>query len=843
MERNVGKGAQARVGQEAAAKGRRVIAPLGRHSLPAPSSSFVGREREIADLTELLESGRLVTLTGPGGSGKSRLALEVGARLSARYPNGPWFVDLSPLRDARPVIPAIAAALAIQKERSRPLRDTLVDRLRETPLLLILDNLEQIPQVAPIVADLLARCGQLHVIGTSRSPLYLRGEQEYPVGPLRLPEPADLSWLERIERTEAVLLFLERARAIDPLFALTAQNSSAIIEICRRLDGLPLAIELAAARTRILSPRSLVERLERRLPLLTTGAADAPARQRTLRETIAWSYDLFGPVDRAVFVRLSVFSGGFTLRAAEAVVPDGQQITDGDVLDAIDRLVAHNLVRVGRDAEDEPRFRLLETVGEFAGDLLPAADLATLRARHAAHFADRADVAAREIGGLDSATWVGRLTDDIDNVRDALEWARDHNEADLLLRLVVGVSEYLAEHLDHTEADRWLHAAEAVASTAEPSLRAAFLYELADFEIAHGGNRVRVEQLFTEALRIWEDLGDGAGMARVLAVLGAIAMDRGDRQTAATRIRKARTLSRLVGDPVEAAQLVGDITIVSMAVLDAEESRELATRLVEVGTETGSRHLVAQGTGCLGLVAQMKGDLDDAIAKLSGCSRMLAEVGTMPGQSWALSSLALAYVQRGDLEAARPVLREGAARARDLDWVFIGLTALEGAAYWLGAAGEPHRAVVCWAAVDGIRSKTLDRTFGHDAGLFVTARNQDRAALRPVAFENGRAEGAAMSLRVALDYAIRAIDETVVPAITAARAPSERGRYELTAREREVLNLLAAGRSDSQIAEALFISKKTASVHVANIKGKLGVGSRVQIVTTALRLGLAEAPD
>jgi ATP/maltotriose-dependent transcriptional regulator MalT len=331
-------------------------------------------------------------------------------------------------------------------------------------------------------------------------------------------------------------------------------------------------------------------------------------------------------------------------------------------------------------------------------------------------------------------------------------------------------------------------------------------------------------------------------MARAFAVLGAIAMDRGDRQTAASGIREARTLSRVVEDPAEAARLVADITMASMAILDADESRELATELLELGKAAGNRHAEAQGTGCLGLVAQMTGDIDDAIAKLSDCARMLAEVGTMPGQAWALSSVGIAHAQRGDLETARPLLREGAARARDLDWVFIGLTALEGAASWLGAAGDAQRAVVCWAAVDAIRSTTLDRTFGHDAGLFVTSRSRDRVALRPADFDIGRAEGDAMSLREALDYAIRALDETVVAAIPVP-ASAQHGRYDLTRREREVLNQLAAGRSDSQIAEALFISKKTASVHVANIKGKLGVGSRVEIVTTAFRLGLAKAPD
>src|SRR5215207_4909116 len=392
------------------------------NNLPRQPTAFVGREAEVRQVVDLLrrEEVELLTLTGPGGTGKTRLALQAAAELLEDFADGVFFVPLAPLTASDLVPSAIASALGLRDEGERPLPDRLRDFLTDKQLLLLLDNVEHVSDAASLVADLLAAAPGLEVLATSRAPLRVRAEWEYPVAPLGLP-PRQIPPPEQLVQYEAVRLFVARAQAVKPDFAVDDGNAAAVAEICRRLDGLPLAIELAAARVRMLPPPALLARLDKRLPLLTGGARDAPERQRTLRDTIAWSHDLLAPEERVLFRRLAVFAGGCTLEAAEAV---GNQDGALDAFGGLERLCEHSLVRQDVGPGGQPRFVMLETIREFGLErLAESGEEAAIRKGHAALFMELAEAAAPALTGPDPGPWLDQLETEHDNLRGALWWA------------------------------------------------------------------------------------------------------------------------------------------------------------------------------------------------------------------------------------------------------------------------------------------------------------------------------------------------------------------------------------------------------------------------------------
>lgn len=403
-------------------------------SLPRPPARLIGRERELAALRDLLtqDDSQLVTLTGPGGTGKTRVAQEVAASLADRFPDGVWFVDLSPLADADLVLSSIAATLGVPEGRVG-LEIRLQGFLGGKRALLVLDNFERVVAAAPSVATMLAHASGVRVLVTSRVPLHVQGEQEFPLSPMPVPDITDLPSLEEVGQSDAVRLFVERARAIQPDFGLSATNAAAIAAICQRVDGLPLAIELAAARVRVLPPMALLARLEKRLPLLTGGARTLPARQRTMRDAIAWSYDLLTVQEQALFRRLAVFAGGFTLDAAEVMAaPDGSQ----SGFDGVVTLVEHSLLRQTAGSDDEPRYLMLETVREFGLEQLAlAGDEDAARQLHADYYLQLADqLAAGNTTLVQHRSRLERMVSDLDNARVAFEWYEAQNDDEALLR-------------------------------------------------------------------------------------------------------------------------------------------------------------------------------------------------------------------------------------------------------------------------------------------------------------------------------------------------------------------------------------------------------------------------
>src|SRR4029453_18044986 len=440
--------------------------------VPVQLTSFVGRSRELGELEASFGSARLVTLVGPGGCGKTRLALEFAARRRA-VSRDLHFVDLTPIMDAALVPVSIAAVLGVREVAGEALQDTLARRIGDREVVLVLDNLEQLPGAGSVIAELLAASPGLRVLATSRAPLHIRGEKEERVAPLRLPGPVELASLEDLAEVEAVKLFVERAQAINPAFALTSDNAVAVAGICARLDGLPLAIELAAARTRLFTPSALLARLDRRLPVLTEGPVDAPIRQRTLRSTIGWSFDLLSERDQRVFAWLGVFAGGFTLAAAEAVAIDPGDPNDGsDVLTSLNHLVEQNVLMVAAGADGGPRFRMLETIREFAWDQLPEPDGVGLRDRHLAYFVALAERSEPQLRGPDQAAWMRRLAAAQADIRAALAWAQETNRYESMLRLAAALRRRFWHDAGGLgEGLRWLEASLAVASDAPAALR------------------------------------------------------------------------------------------------------------------------------------------------------------------------------------------------------------------------------------------------------------------------------------------------------------------------------------------------------------------------------------
>ena len=818
--------------------------------LPRQLGRIVGRRRELADVEALLATDRLVTLTGTGGSGKTRVALEVGATLLDRFPDGVVFVDLAPIRDADLVPATIAATLGVGRHPRRTMADTLAESIGARRLLLILDNLGQLRGAEPGIADLLGRCPDLHILATSRAPLHVRGEREYAIGPLPLPAVDGLA-VEQLAEIASIALFVERARAVDPAFALSDANADAIARICRRLEGIPLAIELAAARSRVLAPDALLRRLDQRLEILTAGASDAPARQRTLRETIAWSNDLLDPAERILFARIGVFVGGFDLPAARTIVADSGQDRETDLFDALARLVDQSVLRVSSTRDGEPRFAMLETIREFALEQLAPAQAEELGRRHATYFAALAETAATELGGFglmpppirvaagdpDEAHWLDRVWLDLDNFRSAFEWARQRGAATLLARLAVALATFFEDFADHREGGAWLHSAEERADPLEPALRADLLFHAANYDIWHGGDRAELRRRYAECLAIRESLGDGVGAAFALTQLSAVAADLGERDEALELGRRALAVVDEVDDPLEAARLFVWFGL-SLAVIDPAGSPARAQEAIARGRAVEDPWTIALADLGVGWSALATGDPDRAAAALSEARDLLSALGSRGGTAHVISALGIALLRSGEVEEGRRLIRDGCARART-QAVWVALAALEAAADWLGATGDPVTATVCWAVVDAQRELAPDRTYGSETGVYASSRARDRDALRPGHHEAAREEGSRMTLDAGLDHAIAALDRSG-DSREDQRHPAPRNRHDLTPREREVLALLADGRSDGEIAEALFISKKTASVHVASIKGKLGASNRVEMAMLARGIGTSD---
>ena len=723
-------------GQSAAKAARK------RRDLPTPRTSFVGREQQVAEAAALLRRSdiRLLTLTGPGGAGKTRLAVAVAGAIADTFTAGAQFVGLASIVNPDLVATAIAEALHIQQVANRSVPQLMGDQLGDsTPFLLVLDNFEQILAAAKVVAEILEACPSLKILVTSRSCLRIYGEQEFPVAPLA--------------ENSAIELFVQRAAAVWPDFAITLENAPAVQEICARLDGLPLAIELAAARTKVLPPSAMLDRLQNRLQLLTGGPLDLPERQHTLRSAIDWSHDLLNDAERKLFRRLSVFVGGCTLEAAEAVCNTGLDLGI-DLFDGLSSLVGQNLIQRLDRAEAEPRFAMLETIREYALErLAESGELAATRRAHAAYCLVLAEEGNPELAPADRARWLTQCDAEIDNFRFALDWLFETRDLDWSLRLCVALfrfwdmREHLAEGRSRLETVLRLAGAE---RTKERARVAHFLGALASTQ----GDYLGAEQALEQGLALYEELGDDSGIAASLNALAVSARDRGDYASAQANFERSLACWRLLSDRLAMARCLHNLASVVKVRGDYPRARWAAHEAADIFLELGDHSGAAWSMNQQGDIARAQGDTSTARILYQASLEAFREAGDPWGTARSLTDLAYIDCEQGNHSSAQAACREALE-------IFAGLghrrgiaRAMEGSAFLALAQGNSERALRLAAAAHHIR-----RLIG--APLPQEEQSKLDQSLRPAWESLGEAEGkrawaegSAMSSEKASQYSL-----------------------------------------------------------------------------------------
>ena len=786
-----------------------------RPPLPVPPTSLVGREHEVAVAVELLgrPEVRLVTLTGPGGVGKTRLALAVAAEVAANHADAARLVELAQVREPALVAATLAQALGLRPVEGEPPEAGLRRFLGARRMLLVLDNFEQILDAAPLVADLLAGCPGLKVLATSRAPLRLRGERELAVRPLSLPDRDDLPPLAALAGMGAVRLFMERARDVQPVFGLTAANASAIAAIVRRLDGLPLAIELAAARTKILPPELLLDRLGDRFALLTGGPRDLPARQRTMYDAIAWSYELLSPEEQALFRRLAVFAGGFTLEAAAAVGrgngPDSSLDPRPSTLDLVASLVDKSLLHQLHGPDGGVRFTMLETIREFGLERLAAGgEDRAVRDAHAAYVLGLARTTAEDWFGPGFATCLARWTPEHANLRLALEWLVRREDAGAALELAAAVVFFWFYHGPVGEGRDWLDRLLARPGGRPAPARAKALEWAANLA-GKQGDVDRAAARAAEAVAVARASGDRRCLSFALCTLGGLLRQQGRAGETAPLFEEALVLFRELGLAAFAAVPLLNLGLLAADAGDDERAWALCTEALELRLREGNQAGAAIVRHALADLARTGGDWDRGAALYADNLAVYQALGDQIGLADSFAGLALA---RADAIGPEAAVRALAAAAEVRDTV--------GAAIHAGLRGE-HAAFL-----DAARAALGEAGF---AGTWAAGRGLPLE--QAIAETTALAEAAAAEAPPTPPTAASSVG-TLPPPVSAAAA------HGLTPRELEVLRLVAAGLTDRQIGEALFISHATARTHVGRVLAKLGAGTRTAAASFAHLHGL-----
>ncbi|MGH3086497.1 MAG: response regulator [Rubrobacteraceae bacterium] len=766
----------------------------GRHNLPNAHSSFVGREREMLEIKRLLSMTQLLTLTGTGGSGKTRLALEVARDLVGAYPDGVWLAELAPIADPALVPQAVAKALDVGEQPGRPLADTLSDALRRRRTLIILDNCEHLADASARLVDmLLEACPGLRILATSREALGVAGEVNWLALPLTAPDEGRLPPVGDLARYEAVRLFLERTRSRLPAFELTAENAGAVVEACRKLEGIPLAIELASARVATLAVEQVAERLNDSLKLLTLGGRTADPRHQTMRATLDWSHDLLDEAERKLLRRLSVFAGGWTLEAAESVGAEGRD----DEMDLLGRLVEKSLVVAEAKAEGVMRYRMLEPIRQYAREKLEeSGELEQVRGRHARRYLALGEAAEPELIRAGQLAWLERLETEYGNLRAALDWCLGEEgsgeRAETGLRLAGALGRFWSTQ-GPGEGRRWLERGIAKSGASSKPLRAKALVEAGFIAVYQGDPGCMA--LLDESLALYKELGDRSGTAIAISHLGHAVAHLEDHE----RIRTLR-----------------------------EEAEALLTEPLD---KRGAAHLLL----FLGIVAQSERDHEQVIVRMEEALALFREFGDLRGAAMSLTTLGMDALERKDAARAAEAFTEDLRLLRELKdkvGIVYGLLGIAAGDTLRGGSG---RAARFFGAAEILREEIghpplpLERAH-YDYESYVAAA---RAGLDEESFNEAWSEGRAMSAEQAIEYALgtgKAARAERADFAGAGFKPARAGTPDtLTRREREVALLAARNLTNRRIAEELSISEHTVANHLRKILDKLGLRSRAQI--------------
>ena len=773
------------------------------HNLPIPLTSFVGRDQDIVELRRLLADHRLVTVVGFGGVGKTRLALEVAGGLLDQYLDGVRCVELAALAEPALIARTVASALDLTEQPGRSIEELLQASLRTREMLLVLDNCEHLVQgCAELAERLLRACPDLRILATSREALGVGGEVVWSISPLELP--AGPLTAAEAEQYSAVRLLVERSRVRKPDFALTDDTLPSVVEICRRLDGIPLAIELAAAWIPTLSVTDLAARLDSRFRLFTGGSRTALPRHQTLRALVDWSYDRLGEDEQAVLRALSVFAGGWTLTAAEEIVGDGSRVVgDGgtghpvtapnasdpapETLEVLGRLVAKSLVAVS-DQGGVTRFSFLETIRQYAAEKFSVDDQQAARRRHAAYFTSLSEEAEPKLRGSEQRIWLQRLTAEHDNLRAALRWSIQEQDTETALRLCGTLWRFWWIRADLEEGSRWLAQALALPGEASDQIRAQALNG-AGALCRLRGEYARSTIFHSEALALLERIDDRRGVAATYQNLASVAKDRGSFVEAEKLYGQSLERFRAIGDDWGIAMVLNNLGIGVRGLRQYDRAAALCEEALAIRRARGDVHGIAMSLMELSRIARGRRD---------------------PGRAAELCFESLPLVQ------ALGVTMHIAAGLEVLAWV-------------AGARGEHTRAARLYGAADALRAAIgapvpLHETTDHNQAVTNTRTN-----LGPARFATAFAEGRALGP-----------DEAVQLALTGESAPKAKADGPaLSKREREVVALLARGLSNKQLADAMVVSQLTAASHVRNILRKLGLDRRGQVAAWAAEHGIA----